>query len=297
MKLLRIETKGKIRIAAESRSALWDVTALMPGKRADLKHLVEAGPSACRRLEDSIKRSAAELEKIPRRGSRILAPYTNPEKIACVALNYMDHCREQNVQPPPKPNCFSKLPSAIIGPGEAILHPRITEMLDYEGELAVIIGREAKHIPEERALEYVFGYSIMNDVTARDLQRSETQWLRAKGGDTFAPFGPAIVTADEIPDPQNVPIRTWLNGELVQDSSTREMIFSVRKLIAFLSEIVTLRPGDILSTGTPHGVGVYRNPRKLMKPGDKVRIELPGSESSKTPSRRSQIDPQRASLD
>lgn len=275
MKLIHASVGDRHLVLLQDRAALLDITPLLPGKKPCLKSLVAGGPAALDALRKRLEKQRRSLEKIPHRGLRILAPYTGPEKLLCVALNYADHCREQNIVPPMKPNLFSKLPSAIIGPGEAIIHPRATQMLDFEGELAVIIGREGKHIPEAQALDYVFGYSILNDVTARDLQKSESQWVRAKGSDTFAPFGPAIVTADEIPDPRNVPIRTYLNDELVQDSNTREMIFGVRKLMAFVSEVVTLRPGDILSTGTPAGVGVYRNPKKLMKPGDRIRVELP----------------------
>jgi 2-keto-4-pentenoate hydratase/2-oxohepta-3-ene-1,7-dioic acid hydratase in catechol pathway len=275
MKLLHVDTSAGPRIAYEGKGGLFDVTPFLPRKKADLKALIELGPDGLQRLGERVRAEGKGLGKISRRGLRILAPYTNPQKVICVALNYMDHIRENPGRSvPEKPILFSKCVSAIIGPGEAIVHPRATNELDYEGELAVVIGQKAKHVPEERALDYVFGYSIMNDVSARDLQRTEAHWVRAKGGDTFAPFGPAIVTAVEIPDPQALPIRTLRNGELVQNSTTAEMIFNVRALIAFASQVVTLMPGDVISTGTPSGVGVWRKPQTLLKPGDTIRVEI-----------------------
>jgi len=275
MKLFHVLVDNRRRIAVEHQSALLDVTPLLTRKRPDLKALIESGPAGWRRFARRFQTAATELEEIPRTGLRILAPYANPEKIICVALNYMDHIREGTGRAvPEKPILFSKLTSAIIGPGDPIVHPRATNELDYEGELAVIIGRRGKHIHEDKALDHVFGYSIMNDVSARDLQRTESHWVRAKGGDTFAPFGPALVTADEIPDPQAIPIRTFRNGEKVQDGTTADMIFGVRRLIAFASEVVSLAPGDILSTGTPAGVGVWRKPQTLLKPSDTIRVEI-----------------------
>jgi 2-keto-4-pentenoate hydratase/2-oxohepta-3-ene-1,7-dioic acid hydratase in catechol pathway len=276
MKLFCVLVDNHRRIALEKDDAFLDVTEFLPRKRADLKAFIERGPAAWKRFAARVAREAGALNKLHRKALRILAPYRNPEKIICVGLNYMDHIREQGgTKPvPQKPVLFSKLTSAIVGPGDPIVHPRATGELDYEGELAVIIGRTGKHISEQKALDHVFGYSIMNDVSARDLQRTEAHWVRAKGGDTFGPFGPCIVTADEIPDPQALAIRTLLNGEAVQDSTTSEMIFSVRKLIAFASEVATLFPGDVISTGTPAGVGVWRKPPRLLKPGDRVQIEI-----------------------
>jgi len=275
MKLLHVLQNNKRRVAVESKRALLDVTPLLPGRRPELRTLIESGPAGLKRLAERTRAAADSLETIPRRGLRVLAPYTNPDKVICVALNYMDHIRENPGRAvPEKPILFSKLTSAIVGPGDAIVHPRATHELDYEGELAVVIGRRGKHVAEDEALDYVFGYSIMNDVSARDIQRTEAHWVRAKGGDTFAPFGPAVVTADEIPDPQALALKTIRNGQVVQDSTTAEMIFSVRKLIAFASEMVTLLPGDIISTGTPAGVGVWRKPQTLLKPGDTIRIEI-----------------------
>ena len=162
----------------------------------------------------------------------------------------------------------------MTGPGGEVVRPAYTEELDYEGELAVVIGRRARDVPPERALAHVFGYAVMNDVTARDRQRAEPQWLRAKGGDTFAPFGPWVTTADEVPDPQALTIRTTVNGELRQDGSTADMVFSVAALVAWCSGSFTLEPGDVITTGTPAGVGVARG--AFLAPGDRVRVEIEG---------------------
>jgi 2-keto-4-pentenoate hydratase/2-oxohepta-3-ene-1,7-dioic acid hydratase in catechol pathway len=207
---------------------------------------------------------------------RILAPIPDPEKIICIGLNYADHCREQGKEPPPHPILFAKFANAICGPGDPILLPPLTNKLDYEAELGVVIGQGGSNIPRERALSYVFGYTCINDVSARDLQKSDGQWLRAKSMDNFAPTGPCIVSADEIPNPQSLAIRCRLNGQTMQDSSTREMIFPVAEIIAFISRAITLAPGDIISTGTPDGVGCHRNPPVFLKDGDQVEVEIEG---------------------
>jgi 2-keto-4-pentenoate hydratase/2-oxohepta-3-ene-1,7-dioic acid hydratase in catechol pathway len=204
-----------------------------------------------------------------------LCPLPHPGKVIAIGLNYMDHIREQNATPPKAPLIFSKFSSSVIGPGEAIRwNPALATEVDFEAELAVIIGKEARHVAEADALDYVFGYTAANDVTARDLQKSDGQWTRAKGLETFCPLGPAIVTADEIPDPQNLWIKSTLNGQVMQNSSTREMIFNVAHLIAYISQAVTLHPGDVILTGTPDGVGVHRKPKILMKDGDEIVVEV-----------------------
>ena len=205
---------------------------------------------------------------------KILAPYYNPQKIICCGRNYLEHCNESSVNAPNKPVIFSKYATAIIGHDDAILLPEETKQLDYEAELAVIIGREGKGIKKEEAFDYVFGYSIVNDVSARDLQFSEFQWVRAKSLDTFAPFGPCIVTKDEIPDPHNLTIKCKLDGEIMQNSKTSLMIFKIPDLIEFISKNITLMPGDIIITGTPSGVGHYREPPIYLTPGSIVEIEI-----------------------
>lgn len=205
---------------------------------------------------------------------QLLAPIVNPGKVICVGNNYMDHCREQNVEPPKKPMIFSKWASCIIAPGDAIVLPNDSKQVDFEAELVVVIGKEGRNISEEEALSHVFGYTIMNDVSARDVQFEDVQWVRGKSYDTFAPLGPAIVTADEIEDSQNLTIKLDINGQVLQDSNTSLMIFNIPYLISYLSKGFTLKPGDIIATGTPHGVGVFRNPPIFLKHGDVCTIEL-----------------------
>jgi acylpyruvate hydrolase len=210
-------------------------------------------------------------------------PVVNPGKILAVGLNYAAHAAEQNAKPPETPLVFSKCTTALIGPGDPIRLPRISEMIDYEAELAVIIGSEARSVSADRALEYVAGYTIMNDVTARDLQRRERQWARAKGLDTFAPCGPWLVTKDEIPDPHILDLELEVNGEVRQSSNTSDLIFKVPQLIEFISQDLTLKPGDIISTGTPSGVGVYRQPQRFLKDGDRVSIRIDGIGTLESP--------------
>ena len=206
---------------------------------------------------------------------RLAPPLSNPSKIICVGLNYHDHCLEQNIEVPGRPILFSKFPSSIVGPGDEITWPPdASQKVDYEAELAVIIGREGRHIPADRAYDYVAGYTIVNDVSARDAQFADGQWIRGKSFDTFCPTGPYLLTADEVPDPHTLDIRCWVNGELRQDSNTRELIFKVHDLLAYISKTCTLMPGDILSTGTPGGVGVFRDPQVFLRPGDLVEIEI-----------------------
>jgi 2-keto-4-pentenoate hydratase/2-oxohepta-3-ene-1,7-dioic acid hydratase in catechol pathway len=204
----------------------------------------------------------------------VLAPL-RPGKIVCVGLNYMDHCREQHVTPPDRPTLFAKFPTSVIGPGDPIRWPAdFSTQVDYEAELAVVIGRTASRVAEADALGHVFGYTAANDVTARDVQRGDKQWIRGKAADTFCPLGPVVATVDEIADPQQLAIRARVNGEVRQDSHTREMIFPVAALIAFVSRAITLEPGDVILTGTPDGVGVFRSPQVFLVPGDRVEIEV-----------------------
>jgi 2-keto-4-pentenoate hydratase/2-oxohepta-3-ene-1,7-dioic acid hydratase in catechol pathway len=216
--------------------------------------------------------------------ARIHAPVARPQKVICIGLNYEDHAAETGAEIPEKPIVFAKYANSIIGPGESIRIPPITQKPDYEAELAVIIGRTARHVPESEALDYVFGYTNANDVSARDIQLGEGgQWTRGKAIDTFCPLGPYIVTRDEVPDPQNLSVRCVLNGDVVQDGHTSRMIFSVAELVAFLSTGMTLVPGDVIITGTPPGVGMARDPQLWLKDGDEVSIEIEGLGSLTNP--------------
>jgi 2-keto-4-pentenoate hydratase/2-oxohepta-3-ene-1,7-dioic acid hydratase in catechol pathway len=205
-----------------------------------------------------------------------LPPVANPGKIICVGLNYRRHAEEGGVAVPTKPVLFAKFPNTLVGHGAPIVYPRITGELDYEGELGVIIGRRASGVSVADALGYVGAYTIVDDVSARDLQFGEPQWIRGKSLDTFAPIGPYAVLPDAGFDPATFSIRTTVSGELRQDSSCSDMVFSVAEIIAFISEAITLEPGDIISTGTPSGVGLGFKPPKYLSPGDTVSIEIEG---------------------
>jgi acylpyruvate hydrolase len=204
----------------------------------------------------------------------LLAPVLRPGKVVCLGLNYREHAAETGMPTPEYPVLFHKVAGSLIGQGQPIVIPRISDQVDYEAELAVIIGRRGKYIAEEDALTFVAGYTIANDVSARDLQMRTSQWTSGKMLDSFAPLGPALVTRDEIPDPNALRLKTTLNGTVVQDSTTADMIFRVPFIISYLSQIATLEPGDVIMTGTPSGVGMSRNPRIFMKAGDSVSIEI-----------------------
>jgi 2-keto-4-pentenoate hydratase/2-oxohepta-3-ene-1,7-dioic acid hydratase in catechol pathway len=201
-------------------------------------------------------------------------PIDRPEKIVCVGLNYRDHAEEQGTELPEAPLLFAKWPNTLIGPGEPIVIPPITKQVDYEAELGVVIGRRVRGTSAENALDAVAGYLCLNDVSARDLQFSDGQWVRGKSLDTFCPVGPHFVSADDVPDPQALSIRALVNGEVLQDSNTSNMIFSVAEIVAHVSQAITLEPGDLIATGTPAGVGAFRDPPIWLEPGDEVTIEI-----------------------
>jgi len=204
------------------------------------------------------------------------APIPRPPKIICIGLNYRDHAAEAKMAIPDVPTVFSKYNTSITGHGCPIVLPKNSAKPDYEAEFAVVIGKGGRHIPADRWREHVFGYTIVNDVSARDFQLATSQWMMGKTFDTFAPMGPVIVTADEIADPHNLRIGTRVNGEQLQDGNTSNLIFGVDKLIAFLSSVFTLEPGDVISTGTPAGVGFAYKPPKWLKAGDTVEVEVEG---------------------
>jgi 2-keto-4-pentenoate hydratase/2-oxohepta-3-ene-1,7-dioic acid hydratase in catechol pathway len=199
-----------------------------------------------------------------------------PGKIVCVGLNYLDHAQEGGMELPKAPLLFAKWPNSLIGDGEPIVLPPEATEVDYEAELGVVIGTKAKRVSEADALEYVEGYICVNDVSARDLQFGDGQWTRGKSVDTFCPVGPRLVPREEIADPQQLGIRCIVNGEALQDSSTAQMIFSVAEIIAYVTRVITLDPGDLIATGTPAGVGVFRDPNVLLKDGDEVSVEIEG---------------------
>jgi 2-keto-4-pentenoate hydratase/2-oxohepta-3-ene-1,7-dioic acid hydratase in catechol pathway len=199
-----------------------------------------------------------------------------PGKIVCVGLNYRDHAAEGGMDLPKAPLLFAKWPNTLIGHGDPIVLPPESAQVDYEAELGVVIGTKARRVSERDALDHVDGYICLNDVSARDLQFADGQWTRGKSPDTFCPVGPRLVPRAEIDDPQALAIRCIVNGEALQDSSTAQMIFSVAEIIAYASQVITLEPGDLIATGTPAGVGVFRDPKVLLQAGDEVSVEIEG---------------------
>ena len=211
-------------------------------------------------------------------------PIPRPGKIVCVGLNYKDHAEEQGAELPAAPLLFAKFTTALIGPGDPIVIPSIVTKCDYEAELGVVIGTSVRNVSKENALEAVAGYVVANDVSARDLQFADGQWTRGKSPDTFCPVGP-LVPAAEIPDPHALGIRALLNGETVQDSTTANLIFGIDEVVSYVSRTSTLEQGDLILTGTPAGVGVFRNPPRLLQPGDEITIEIDGVGSITNPVR------------
>jgi 2-keto-4-pentenoate hydratase/2-oxohepta-3-ene-1,7-dioic acid hydratase in catechol pathway len=247
------------------------------GSGGDVGDLFRAGPPAI----DAVHLTGQRLERqapidAPEDELTFLPPVAHPGKIICVGLNYRLHAAEGGVSVPTRPVLFAKFPNTLVGHGAAIAHHRVTQELDYEGELAVIIGRRCSRVSVDEALGYVGAYTILNDVSARDLQAAEPQWIRGKSLDTFAPTGPYAVIPDAGFDPASFWIRTTVSGDLRQDSSCADMVFSVAEIIAFISEAITLEPGDIISTGTPPGVGLGFTPPRYLSPGDTVSIEIAG---------------------
>jgi 2-keto-4-pentenoate hydratase/2-oxohepta-3-ene-1,7-dioic acid hydratase in catechol pathway len=240
-----------------------------------LLHLIQGGTEALQRAKDWLHKAPADAT-VPLAQARLLAPLSRPPKIICVGLNYRDHALECNAEIPKVPTIFSKYTTAIIGPGEAIVLPKHSKEPDYEAEFAVVIGKGGRYISKDRWREHVFGYTNLNDVSARDFQMATSQWMIGKTFDTFAPIGPAIVTADEIPDPHALDIQMVINGEVLQSSNTSQMVFRIADLIEHISSVFTLEPGDIISTGTPAGVGEAKKPPRWLRPGDKVVVRISG---------------------
>jgi 2-keto-4-pentenoate hydratase/2-oxohepta-3-ene-1,7-dioic acid hydratase in catechol pathway len=266
-------TSPRLLIRADDR--LYDVPGDLGG--GDVGDLFRRGQEAV----DAVLAVASGLDRsgtseVAEDDLIFLPPVGHPSKIVCVGLNYSLHAQEGGVAVPTRPVLFAKFPNTLIGHGAPIVYPRVTTQLDYEGELAVIIGRRASGVAGTDALGYVGAYTILNDVSARDLQSSEPQWIRGKSLDTFAPVGPYAVIPDEGFDPATFWIRTTVSGEVRQDSSCSDMVFSVAEIISFVSEAITLEPGDIISTGTPPGVGLGFDPPRYLSVGDTVSIDIQG---------------------
>jgi 2-keto-4-pentenoate hydratase/2-oxohepta-3-ene-1,7-dioic acid hydratase in catechol pathway len=212
----------------------------------------------------------------PAAEAHLHAPIHDPEKFICIGLNYIDHAEETKSPIPKEPPLFAKFPNSIVDAAAPIVRPKGCEKLDYEVELGFVIGREARDVAAERALDYIWGYVVVNDVSARDFQLVTSQWMAGKACDTFAPMGPWIADRAEVPDPHVLELRTWVNGEKLQDGNSKNLIYNINYLVAFLTAKMTLLPGDVVITGTPAGVGFTRKPPVLLKGGDRVRMEITG---------------------
>jgi 2-keto-4-pentenoate hydratase/2-oxohepta-3-ene-1,7-dioic acid hydratase in catechol pathway len=272
MRLVTYQSEAGPRAAGVVENGYVDLNQADPQLPAAMIALLALGREGLERAKGAIQKGrpfAAE-------GVKLLAPVPRPGKVICVGLNYADHAAESGAAIPAEPIIFNKFPTSVCGHEDPIVLPRNSEQVDYEAELVVVIGAGGRHIAEGQALEHVAGYCCGHDVSARDwqLEKPGKQWLLGKTFDTFAPFGPHLVTADEVGDPGNLGIRLRLNGHVMQDSSTRQLIFGIPRLVAYTSSVCRLEPGDVLFTGTPPGVGMARKPPVFLKPGDVAEVEI-----------------------
>jgi 2-keto-4-pentenoate hydratase/2-oxohepta-3-ene-1,7-dioic acid hydratase in catechol pathway len=244
-----------------------------PAIPAQMIEFLAAGKEALTAMQAQIDSGKS---RIPLQEVKLEAPIPRPGKYLAISLNYADHIAETGKDRPEYPSFFTKQSTCVIGPGDAIQRPKVSDKLDYEGELAFVIGRRCRHVPEEKAREVIAGFTIANDVSVRDWQARSPTMMIGKSFDTAGPLGPWIVTSDEIRDPHHLSLKTWVDEELRQNANTSQMLFNCYEMVAYLSEAMTLEPGDVVSTGTPAGVGVKMQPRGYLKPGQTVRIEIEG---------------------
>ncbi len=276
MKLVTFVHNGQTRIGAlQADDTILDLNRADSSLPSEMVAFLAGGADTLALAQKTVA-AAPSAAVLARSAVTLKAPLPRPGKILCIGLNYRDHAAESNQPIPDHPTVFAKYNNTVIGPGEAIVLPTVTEKVDYEAEFAFVIGRTARNVRAEDALDYVAGYLPFNDVSARDYQMRTSQWTVGKTFDTFGPMGPYLVTADEIADPHDLDIQLTINGEVLQSSNTRNLIFSINDLIADLTSFMTLEPGDLISTGTPSGVGSARNPKRWLRAGDVVRIEIAG---------------------
>jgi 2-keto-4-pentenoate hydratase/2-oxohepta-3-ene-1,7-dioic acid hydratase in catechol pathway len=294
MRFVTFQSSRDARLGLLAGEQVIDLNSADPGLPANVLGFLEAGRPALERAAAAYQGWAegqlASDSILPMKGLHLLAPVPNPSKVVAVGANYWDHCRECNLDPPEKPILFTKFTTAVIGPGQTIeWDPALTTQVDYEAELAIVIGRRARAVPRAKAFDVIVGYTCANDVSARDLQLGDGQWVRGKSLDTFCPLGPALVTRDEVPDPGKLVIACRVNGETLQDSTTAEMIFDIPTLIEFITRAFTLLPGDVILTGTPHGTGAFREPPIFLGDGDTVEIEIEGLGVLRNPCRETPV--------
>ena len=251
------------------------VVSLHAAGMPDVMSVINGGPEALKRIEVLLAKPP-EGTAFPLASVKLCAPIPRPGKIVCIGLNYRDHAIESKMAIPERPTVFTKFTTSVIGPGDDVVLPKMSEKPDWEAELAFVIGKGGRHIAAENWKDHVFGYMNLNDVSARDVQLATTQWVMGKSFDTFCPMGPWLVTADEVADPHNLSISLSVNGEMLQNSNTKELIFNIPALVAYLSSIMTLEPGDVVSTGTPAGVGLGFNPQRWLKVGDEMVVRVAG---------------------
>ncbi len=276
MRLATIHTWAGPRAAVQVGDSFVDVHATDVQVPPSVRQILEAGPEMLALVQQATQRSDAvkyEAAKV-----KFHAPVHDPRKIVCIGLNYKDHAAESGAPIPKEPILFSKYATALIGHHENIVLPPVSQEVDYEAELVIVVGKRGRNIPVTGAMEYVAGYTVGHDVSARDwqLKKDGKQWMVGKTFDTFAPAGPVLVTKDEVPDPHKLAIKLRLNGQTMQDSSTAQLIFGVPEIVAYLSQVFTLEPGDLIYTGTPPGVGFARKPPVFLKGGDVVEVEIEG---------------------
>lgn len=270
---IRNDAPNTMRLGALRGGAAIDLNQADSRIPSDMVSFLSGGDAA-HKLAAAVVAGAPASAEIPAGRYTLKAPIPRPGKILCIGLNYRDHARESNQAVPEFPTVFAKYANTVIGPNEPIIIPRLTDNVDYEAEFGFVIGKRARHVSEADALKYVGGYLPLNDISARDYQARTSQWTLGKTFDAFLPMGPALTTADEIPDPHNLDISLTIGGETLQKSNTRELVFNVNQLIHVLSGVMTLEPGDVVSTGTPSGVGAARNPKRWLRPGETVTVEI-----------------------
>ncbi len=272
MKLATFTHNGSTRIGVVDGDEVVDLAAAAPDLPREMVGFLEAGPEALSAAQASVARGP----RVALAEVRLEAPIARPPKFLAVGLNYADHVAEGGMETPQHPTIFNKQSTCVTGPTDPVHVPRVSHVLDYEGELGFVIGRRCRHVSRDDAPDVIAGYLVVDDVTVRDWQLRTPTWTMGKSFDTHGPIGPWIVTSDELRDPHRLQLRTWVNGELRQDSNTKELIFDCFTLVEHFSTAFTLEPGDIVATGTPSGVGIVRKPPQLLKAGDVVRIEIEG---------------------